>query len=351
MKKNLFSLLLTLLLTVCLVPTAQAANSDSVQAAQTLYELGLFRGTGTNPDGTPIFALEQTPTRNQAVIMLVRLLGKEQEALSGNWTLPFTDVPEGSTAYPYIGYAYANGLTNGTSATTYSGTNPIRANQYITFVLRAMGYVSGEDFEVGAAWELSDQLGITNGQYNAANASDFIRADVAGISVSALPAPLKGGKQMLADKLMAEKAFTKTQYDGAMKQAAEAAPATPEEEPFTLTAFGDKWLHEYLLSLGPSAVTLGPTIPARSHFDSYYFSGKYIADEIKTVVQEHYTFERVVKAKESGTYMGGPLSNPGTRVETMEDPVYGRFIGVATFEPEGYFYQTDYYLRWRTDRP
>ena len=51
-----------------------------------------------NAGGTPIFALEQTPTRNQAVIMLVRLPGKEQEALSGTWALPFADVATGSTS-------------------------------------------------------------------------------------------------------------------------------------------------------------------------------------------------------------------------------------------------------------
>ena len=105
MKKKFLCLMLTLVMVFSLVPSAVAANDEATQAAQTLYELGLFRGTGTNPDGTPIFALEQTPTRNQAVIMLVRLLGKEEEALAGNWELPFADVAKGSTAYPYIGYA------------------------------------------------------------------------------------------------------------------------------------------------------------------------------------------------------------------------------------------------------
>ena len=183
MKKKFLCLMLTLVMVFSLVPSAVAANDEATQAAQTLYELGLFRGTGTNPDGTPIFALEQTPTRNQAVIMLVRLLGKEEEALAGNWELPFADVAKGSTAYPYIGYAYANGLTSGTTATTYSGTNPIKANQYITFVLRALGYESGKDFQVGTSYLLSDQLGITSGEY--ANASAFTRGDVAKISLNA----------------------------------------------------------------------------------------------------------------------------------------------------------------------
>ena len=349
--KKLISFMLALSFIVCMAPAASAAGDEAAEAAETLYELGLFRGTGTNPDGTPIFALEQTPTRNQAVIMLVRLLGKEQEALNGNWDLPFTDVAKGSTAWPYIGYAYANGLTNGTTATTYSGGNPIRANQYITFVLRALGYVSGQDFEVGTAWELSDKLGITNGQYNAANAASFIRADVAGISAKALSAPQKSNNKPLAEKLMAEKVFTQEQYDNAVKQ----APETPAEEPFTLTAFGDKWLHEYLMSLAPTNTALGPEFPgSRDHFDSYYyFDDRYIADEIAEELQKRYVYERVVKAAEDGTRMD-LWSNHGTRVETMEHDVYGRFISISTFETDGeytYFTSTDYYLRWRTDRP
>jgi hypothetical protein len=85
---------------------------------------------------------------------------------------------------PYIGYAYTNGLTNGTSATTYSGTNTIRANQYIAFVLRALGYESGKDFEVSTSWELADELGVTDGSYNASTTT-FTRGDVAKISLAA----------------------------------------------------------------------------------------------------------------------------------------------------------------------
>ena len=202
--KKLFSLFLALLLMLGAVPATSAAGSEQEKAAETLYELGLFRGTGTNPDGTPIFDLEKTPSRNQAVIMLVRLLGKENEALAGNWNLPFTDVAKGSTAYPYIGYAYANGLTNGTSATTYSGTKPIKANQYITFVLRALGYTSGKDFSVGSAWEFSDQIGLTDGSYSAAT-TNFTRGDVAVISCSALSIHEKGTVVPLQQKLEEEK--------------------------------------------------------------------------------------------------------------------------------------------------
>ena len=85
-----------------------------------------------------------------------------------------------------------------------------------------------------------------------------------------------------------------------------------------------------------------------NHHDHY---NSLTADEIVAAIEGHYTFVRVVEATESGTMLKGPITNPGTRVETLEDDVYGRFIAVATFMPDGLFTQTDYYLRWRTDRP
>lgn len=201
--KKLLSLILTLVLMCSLIPAANAATDEAAQSAQTLYELGLFKGTATHPDGTPIFDLDKTPTRNQAVIMLVRLLGKEEEALAGEWDLPFTDVAKGSTVYPYIGYAYSNGLTNGTTATTYGGGNPIRANQYITFVLRALGYESGKDFQVSAAWEFSDEIGLTDGRYSASTIG-FFRGDVAHISCTALSIPTKDSDEPLIQQLVKE---------------------------------------------------------------------------------------------------------------------------------------------------
>ena len=77
---------------------------------------GSLQGTAENADGTPVFELERTPTRFEAITMLVRLLGAEDEALSGSWSTPFTDLTEWARAY--VGYAYAKGLTDGTSETT-----------------------------------------------------------------------------------------------------------------------------------------------------------------------------------------------------------------------------------------
>lgn len=198
MKKRLLSMLLVAAMFLALIPTAFAASDDAITAANALYQLGLFKGTGTNADGTPNFDLDRAPTRNEAVTMLVRLLGKENEAVNGIWNIPFTDVA--AWAKPYVGYAYANGLTTGTSATTFGGDAVISASQYITFVLRALGYESGTDFQWDKSWELSDSIGLTNGQYSS-DQIPFLRGDVAIISNNALATKLKNTQNTLAASL------------------------------------------------------------------------------------------------------------------------------------------------------
>ena len=177
------SCFLTLVLLISLSLPALAAESEAQEAAQTLYEMGLFQGTGTDAAGKPAFDLERAPSRAEAVTMLVRLLGKEREALAGDWNTPFTDVAD--WAKPYVGYAYANGLTAGVSQTRFGGENSVTAAQFLTFALRALGYESGKDFSWDSAWTLSDDIGLSEGRYDA-NAKRFTRGDAAIVSLAAL---------------------------------------------------------------------------------------------------------------------------------------------------------------------
>ena len=191
-----FGLVFALIISFCAVAApVRAANRDAEAAAQELYQLGLFGGTGTKSDGTPEFELSRAPTRNEAVTMLVRLLGKETEAKSTTYQLPFKDVPD--WAAPYVGYAYANGLAYGVGDGRFGGADTISATQYLTFVLRTLGYSSATDFSWDKAWELSDRLGITIGQYRSDTA--FTRGDVAIVSRNALSAHLKGSTMTLLE--------------------------------------------------------------------------------------------------------------------------------------------------------
>jgi uncharacterized protein YkwD len=162
---------------------ASAAGTTSQTCAQRLYSLGLFRGTGSNADGTPDFSLDNSTNRAQAITMLVRLLGKEETALSQNSSCPFTDVP--SWAIPYVGYAYQNGLTKGVSDSQFGSTDPVTCNQYATFLLRALGYSDQSgDFSWNNAATYANQVGLNCSSLGGNQSLN--RGDLASLSSSAL---------------------------------------------------------------------------------------------------------------------------------------------------------------------
>lgn len=184
-------MLLAVIMIWMVVPTVSALDvTQALSAANTLYSLGLFKGTGKDIYGNPIFDVNRAATRQEAITMLVRLLGKEDEALAGTWDIPFCDVDE--WAVPYVGYAYANGLTSGTGADTFGSDDSVTAAQYITFVLRALGYSSQTDFAWNAPWDFACNIGLCEkGGYQDKNNSAFKRGDVAILSLNALGIPHK----------------------------------------------------------------------------------------------------------------------------------------------------------------
>ncbi len=205
MLKKLFTTL-CLALVICIILSACGAGASAASdAADTLYSIGLFQGVGLDNNGEPIFELDRAPTRAEAITMLVRLLGASPDSAPSP-ALPFTDVPQ--WASPYVAYAYRNGLTNGTGATTFGSNDAATANQYISFALRALGYSSQIDFNWNEAWKLSDNLGLTQGQFGAG--STISRGDVASISLSALYQPLSSSNETLAYRLCASGAIKDT---------------------------------------------------------------------------------------------------------------------------------------------
>ncbi len=203
--KKLLAVSLILALLLCLCPAVYATTDEASAAAQKLNDLGMFRGVGYNADGTLNFDLERTPNRFEAVTMLVRLLGKEDEANAGTWNTPFTDLVP--WAKPYVGYAYAHGLTNGTGAATFGGAGEVNAAQFITFVLRALGYSDAEgDFRWDYPWLMSDPLGLTHAQYDYDR--PFTRGDAAIVCAAALDHLLKGTNTTLLQSLFISGAIT-----------------------------------------------------------------------------------------------------------------------------------------------
>lgn len=211
--KRFLSFILALTLAASLVPSAFAASDEAVQAANALHTLGLFNGTGTDANGNPIYDLDRAPTREEAITMLIRLMGKESDAKGYNWEMPFTDVS--GWAKPYVGAAYSWGLTSGTSETTFGGKQKVSAMQYLTFVLRALDYEDGTDFQWDKAWKLSDKIALTSGQYTSDRS--ITRGDVAIISLKALSISNKYNwtllEQLLNEEIISQKMVKKSGID------------------------------------------------------------------------------------------------------------------------------------------
>lgn len=204
--KKLLSLFLALVMALSLtVPTCAAYTPSKQESAQLLYNLGLFKGNGDLPDGTPTFELNRAPTRVEAVIILIRLLGAEEEALSRHYACPYTDVPD--WASDYIGYAYRTRLSFGIRSDLFGASQSVTAAQFLTFVLRALGYTDGADFQWNSSWTLTDKLGITSGQYNA-QTKTFLRGDAAAVSANALFATRKSDGMTMLDYLLSKDAIS-----------------------------------------------------------------------------------------------------------------------------------------------
>lgn len=142
---------ITLSGTYCFTP---ATGPDYGSLALALGEMGLFQGTGTG------YVMENTANRAQGLVMFLRILGLEDEALAYKGTCPFTDVPADHWARPYVAYAYAKGLTTGTSATRFSPDGAITCQHYATFLMRALHYVEGTDFTYKTAVQDLRDLGL-----------------------------------------------------------------------------------------------------------------------------------------------------------------------------------------------
>ncbi len=80
---------------------AASSTVDYNAMAAALKQLNLFRGTLTGyGEG---YDLELAPTRLQALIMFIRVLGEEDAALAWSGTTPFTDIAKGSQAEKICG--------------------------------------------------------------------------------------------------------------------------------------------------------------------------------------------------------------------------------------------------------
>lgn len=140
--------------------------------------------------------------------MLVRMLGKEEEAKQGKYSIPFNDVP--SWAVPAVAYLYNQQLASGISANKYGSTQHLTAAQYATMLLRALGYSDqAGDFQWNLAIDKILSLGMVTGdQAKELKNNSFLRDHIVILSFQSLLQNKKGDEHTLAEFLVGEGVFT-----------------------------------------------------------------------------------------------------------------------------------------------
>lgn len=192
---------------------SNATDYNAMAAA--LKTLHLFKGSLTGYGQG--FDLEAAPTRLQALIMFIRVLGEEDQALAWTGSTPFTDIVKGSEAEKYVGYAYSKGYTNGYSSTQFKPAGTVNAYQYTEFVLRAMGYSSAANTDLSDTLVRAQTDGVlTAGEAAMLQKGTFLRAELVYVSYYALDAVLPDGGQTLGDLLEEKGVFTAWEREEAM---------------------------------------------------------------------------------------------------------------------------------------
>lgn len=131
----------------------------------------------TNGTSKTTFSPNATLTRAQAVTFLWRASGKPEAQSKEN---PFKDVKEGSFYYDAVLWARENNITNGISADEFGVDGNVTRAQMITFLWRTEGKpndIGGEWYEAAENWARDNDL-LSGTAKDYETTADCPRADV-----------------------------------------------------------------------------------------------------------------------------------------------------------------------------
>ncbi len=203
MKKIIFSVMLVFALLFNVISVEANENDTYIEAGEYLKDLGLVTG-----DSSGSLNEDENLTRAESVVIMLRILGKEEEAKNYNFYLsPFSDVPMNKWYAPYIIYAKDNNLVNGVSETEFNPKGKVNSKQLVTMFLRAAGYSADwkkEDIMAkGKAYGLLKGLNqVNNGK------ADSVRGEAFVIFANAIELPMNpenGEKTCVLAKILKEK--------------------------------------------------------------------------------------------------------------------------------------------------
>ena len=157
MRKNrkfaAIAIAIVLLLGSC-IPSFAFSENETRSIENFFIEAKLLKGD--NGD----YGFDRATTRMEGIILLIRLLGKEAEALElKSVPCSFSDVP--TWAAGYANYAYQANITKGVGPNLFGVNEPMTVQQFCTLLLRAIGYDDNEgDFKWSRSVSMANNLDI-----------------------------------------------------------------------------------------------------------------------------------------------------------------------------------------------
>lgn len=144
MKKRILPLLLTLALTLPLLPAAHAAPAPVEDMAQVLSALDIMTG---NENGDLMLTRHVTRAEFTKLVIAASPLGENVGATTS--VSPYPDVPASHWAAPYVEAAVAAGYVNGYLDGTFHPDEEITLAMGVTMAVRLLGY---SDSDFSGAW-------------------------------------------------------------------------------------------------------------------------------------------------------------------------------------------------------
>lgn len=191
---------------------------DHHPMADALHSLGLFKGYA---DG---YGLDLAPNRVEALVTVIRLSGKEAEALAANIAPTFSDVPDWAAAY--VGYGQEHGLVQGIGDNKLGSLDPVTFPQYATMLLRLLGYDDNAgEFSYEAALLFSEDIGLISEWALAYYQQDpqMLRNDMVYFMFQALRMEQQDADTLLLLHLVNQGAVSAADAYGSMQQNNESA--------------------------------------------------------------------------------------------------------------------------------
>jgi len=183
--KRIMSFVLALILLMSTSTIVSAENPYQSQG-EFLNKLGVIIG-----DGKDNLNLDGKLTREQMVVIISRLYGKEDVAKNYKGVNVFKDLGSKQSDYiPYILWARNEGLIVGMTSTEFGYGQPVTVQQFQTVLLRALGYN-----EEAKNWSnvptLAQNLGIMK-DLNFPPSKTLTRGEASAMIYNALALPVKG---------------------------------------------------------------------------------------------------------------------------------------------------------------